>query len=449
MILPLCALLLASQPLPLQQATAPPVPVLGSELGDRVLFDGESLEGWVTEGGRYDGKALWSVEDGAIVGRQGPGRAGGLIYTEQQYENFIVSFDTWIDYPFDSGVFLRMVPRGGGKGAQVTLDYRPDGEVGAIYADGYLQHNTEGKARFKRDAWNHVVVRCTGRDMHIMSWLNGELLGDYVTPAGTEGYAERGLIGLQVHGGENTPDTQRVRFKNIEVRELPSYDSQLYDCDDRGILSLSDEAKSAGWRPLFNRRDLSGWDPRPGADAYAVRDDMIVFPVSGGGGELRTSEEFQDFELRLDFRISFMANSGLFLRANPKEGNPAYSGCEVQILDDFNWERVTNSTLAPYQFTGGLYGSLPPGVKDALRPLGEWNTYEVRYVGSRIAVKLNGHLLYDVDTLEVPGKPPFAERVPRGFIGLQRHAPDQVEGEEYAWFRNLFIREVRSEEAGE
>lgn len=429
-----------------QEAKAPPMPVLGGELGDRVLFDGESLDGWVTKGGRYDGTARWTVEEGAIVGRQGERKSGGLIYTGRAYENFIVSFDTWIDYPFDSGVFLRMVPRGGGKGAQVTIDYREGGEVGGIYADGYLQHNTEGKARFERDAWNHMVVRCTGADMHLTAWLNGELLTDFVMPEGTPGYAAKGLIGLQVHGGADTPESQRAQFKNIKLRELPSFDAKLYSCDDLGRLTPTKQAAKDGIRPLFNGRDLDGWDPKPSAQAYAVRDGMLVFPMAGGGGEIRTEELFRDFELRLDFRISMLTNSGLFLRANPKEGNPAYSGCEIQILDDFNWERETNSKLKPYQFTGGLYGSVAPGVKDALRPLGDWNTYEVRYVGSQLAVKLNGELLYDVDTHEVPGNPPFAERVAEGFIGLQRHSPGGAQsGDEYAWFRNVFVRELDAE----
>ena len=47
-----------------------------------VVADGATLNGWTTHGGRYDGNARWTVEDGAIVGRQGPNRAGGLLYTD-------------------------------------------------------------------------------------------------------------------------------------------------------------------------------------------------------------------------------------------------------------------------------------------------------------------------------------------------------------------------------
>ena len=60
------------------------------------LFDGSSLDGWTTTGGRYDGKAEWTVEGGAIVGREGAGGSGGLIYTEKEYENFEIEFDAWV-----------------------------------------------------------------------------------------------------------------------------------------------------------------------------------------------------------------------------------------------------------------------------------------------------------------------------------------------------------------
>ena len=56
-------------------------------------------------------------------------------------------------------------------------------------------------------------------------------------------------------------------------------------------------------------------------------------------------------------------------------GNPAFSGCEVQILDDHNWEKVTGSELKPWQFTASLYGSVPAG-KKVLRELGRWNSLD-------------------------------------------------------------------------
>src|SRR6185436_8550251 len=98
------------------------------EPGFASLFDGQSLEGWVTQGGHYDGAARWSVEDGCIVGRQGEHGEGGLLYTARRYANFELRLEVWLDHPFDSGVFVRMVPDK--KGAQVTLDRSEERRVG-------------------------------------------------------------------------------------------------------------------------------------------------------------------------------------------------------------------------------------------------------------------------------------------------------------------------------
>lgn len=182
------------------------------------LFDGRTLDGWTTVGGRYDGHASWSVEDGAIVGREGPDGAGGLLYTRDAYRDFELELECKIDWPFDSGIFLRMAPEG--RGAQVTIDYRPDGEVGAIYSDGFLAHNESGKERMRRGAWHHFRVRCTGDDMLIEAWLDGEPLVRHQIPEGSEGFAPTGLIGLQVHGAMDAPPDATVRFREVRVRRL-------------------------------------------------------------------------------------------------------------------------------------------------------------------------------------------------------------------------------------
>ncbi len=400
------------------------------------LFDGRTLEGWVTRDDLDVGQAKWTVEDGVLVGRQGEGKAGGLLTTALPYRNFVFSVETRIDWPFDSGVFLRAGPRD--RGLEVTLDWSGDGEIAAVRSGDLLAHNETAKSVFKKDDWNRVTVRCEGADAGLRAWLNGTEVMAFALPPGGS-LASTGPIGFQVHGGEDVPDTQAVRFRNVRVRELPEFDPQLFDCDDRGRLAPTAKGHEIGWRALFDGGALDAWETSGGESGVSVKDGLLRFTKEGGGGDLRTKEDFRDFELRLDFRLSTMCNSGLFLRAARDGSNPAYSGCEIQILDDFNWERVTGKELKDFQFTGGLYGSVPNKKRDALRPLGHWNSYEVRYVGSRLAVKLNGETLYDVDTLTVPGKP-FGERARTGFIGLQRHAPRAAGPGDFVAFRNLFVR---------
>ena len=406
-------------------------PAAQQELGWVDLFDGESLAGWTATGGRYDGDAVWTVEDGAITGRTNAEGEGGLLYTERSYTCFELELETRLDHPFDSGIFFRMrPPESGLKGAQVTLDHREGGEIAAIYADGFLEHNEQAAEHFVRDEWNHVRVRVTGFDFRVQVWVNGERVTDYALPAGEPGFAPSGLVGLQVHGADPALSDNGARFRRVRIRELPVF-------ADREV---------SGWRDLL-ADGLEGLELHGTSEGYTVEDGELVVPTTGSG-HAATRDDFRDFRLRLDFKLARLANSGLFLRGDRAGGDPAYSGCEVQILDDFEWEEATGSTLQPYQKTGGLYGAVAPGPDKELNPPGEWNTYEVLYRGSRLAVALNGRALYDVDTLALEAEPPFADRVSEGFVGFQQHsAPEATE----AWsvrFRDVRIQPLEDTPGG-
>lgn len=448
-------------------------PLVQEEPRPARLFDGATLEGWRTTGGRYDGKAVWTVEDGAITGRVGPNGEGGLIYTTRSYTCFDLQLECRMDYPYDSGVFVRMLPPSSGlKGIQATLDHRPGGEIAAMYADGFLFHNTEAQQYFVKDEWNRVRVRVTGFDPRVQVWINSRPVTDYRLPAGTPGFASRGLIGLQVHGADAEAASREVQFRNIALMELDVFTDTEFDgasgvrnagalhralagggsggrgpvsespAEDAGLAAgvevLTDVARDAGWRDLLER-GLEGWEAQGSAGGYAIEDGVLTIPADGGG-QLATVDDFDDFRLRFDFKIAEMANSGLFLRATRDGANPAFSGCEIQILDDFNWEERTDSKLVPYQFTGGLYGAVAPGPDKEYGEPGSWNRYEVLYRGSRLAAALNGRLLFDVDTHALEVEPAFAARAATGFIGLQRYGADQVGGETSVWVRNAFVQ---------
>jgi hypothetical protein len=406
----------------------------------RSLFDGATLAGWVEHGGRYDGDADWRVEDGAMVGREGPGHAGGLIYTDRPYANFVFATDVRITWPFDSGIFVRMVPPALGlKGAQVTLDYRPDGEVGAIYADGYLQHDETSKAKWRRDDWNRVEVLCLGPAFHLTVWLNGEQITDYVLkdPAG---FAATGRIGLQVHGGRDDPPGSAVRFRDVGILELPDFDPELFTCDERGSLSPTAAAVEAGWRALFDGRSLAGWEPVGGESApAAARGGALSFDCPDRG-VLATTAEYEDFDLRLDFRIAPAARAALWLRAPRGSADRTAARALIPLGDD---GQRADERVRPWQLAGSLYGSVPPAERDAVRPAGAWNTLEVRCAGTRIATRLNGVELYDVDTskleVEAGEARPFGERAARGVIGVEVAGALAARGG-CLELRNLFLR---------
>jgi len=396
------------------------------------LFDGKTLNGWVTRGGHYDGNATWTVEDGAITGRQGPNGEGGLIYTEKEYSDCSFECEFRIEEPMDSGIFLDMVP--GLRGVQVTIDTPNDGELGGIYSDGWLKHNPEGWKNFKKGEWNklqvvHLHAVREGRRT-VDAYINDKPLVHFDAPSDTTVFARAGHIGLQVHGGQGMAPGTKVQFRDLTIlgRAL----------DDANPFQMTGDAQLLGWRPLFDGKSLEGWEMH--GDPTGAKADEGTILITGGGGELATKEDFKDFELYLEFQTSEMANSGVFLRAARDGANPAYSGCEIQVLDDFNWERVSNTKLEPWQFSGSLYHAQAPKVK-ALKPIGEWNTYRIRYLGTHLRTELNGVELYDVDTRELPlADPPFEKRAKTGFIGLQRHGGASEKDKSWVRYRNLFVR---------
>ena len=88
------------------------------------------------------------------------------------------------------------------------------------------------------------------------------------------------------------------------------------------VLSLAGTLAAADWKPLFNGKDLSGWQPEGGSkDSWHVEDDML-YCSGGGGGWLSTDKEYANFELELEFRLPAHGNSGVFLRAPKKATGP-------------------------------------------------------------------------------------------------------------------------------
>ena len=190
-----------------------------------------------------------------------------------------------------------------------------------------------------------------------------------------------------------------------------------------------------GFIALFNGRDLSGWVGS--VKGYEAKDG-VLWCRKQGGGRLLTAYRFSDFVLSFDFKLSEGANNGLAIRS-PLQGNPAYAGMELQIIDNQGYEKVHNYKLKPYQVHGSIYGVVPAKT-GALKPVGEWNHQEVHAVGSHIEVVLNGTTIVDADVDAVAeaadGKPlsdhPGLKRR-NGHIGWLGHGADVA-------FRNIRIK---------
>ncbi len=205
---------------------------------------------------------------------------------------------------------------------------------------------------------------------------------------------------------------------------------------------LSHEEQAQGWQLLFNGKDMSQWRNFKQinlSDKWQIVDGAMKL-TAAGGGDILTKQQFQNFELLLDWKISEAGNSGIFVLAN-ETGNMIYSNApEIQILDN---ERHPDNKLENH-LSGSLYDMIA-SPSSSHQKAGEWNTVKIRLHNSELTVWQNG-----VQTAQVTIDSPewqkllvaskFATwqgfaKAKSGHIGLQDHG-DQV------WFKNIKIKEL-------
>lgn len=320
----------------------------------------------------------WTVKDGVLYfdGK------GFSLATAKDYTDFEMLVDWKIVEPRgDSGIYLRGTP-------QVQI-WDPDQHKlgsGGLY-NNKKKENPAAPTKIADNpigTWNTFRIKMIGEKVSVH--LNGELVVDNVV---LENYWDRSIpifpkeqIELQCHGNP-------IEFANIFIRELP---------------------KKGEFRSLFNGRDLAGWigDTK----GYLVEDGVIVCKP---GGNLYTEEQFDNFHFKFDFKLTPGANNGLGIRT-PSSGDAAYSGMELQILDN---TADMYKNLQPYQYHGSIYGVVP-AKRGFLKPVGEWNHQEVIANGRQITVILNGETIVDADIDKASEKDTADHRGRKGHPGLAR-----------------------------
>ena len=204
-----------------------------------------------------------------------------------------------------------------------------------------------------------------------------------------------------------------------------------------------------GFTSLFNGQDLAGWvygkrgtAENKSGKGYQV-ENGVIYSTKEDGGNLYTVKEYSDFVLRFDVRLTENANNGIGIRA-PLEGDAAYVGMEIQVLDDSGSQYTS---LRPYQYHGSIYGMVAPK-RGFQKPVGEWNSEEITAKGRQITIKLNGTTIVDANLDDVKdeemlkahrdlSKPEGSRGIAntKGHIGFLGHGA-RVE------FRNIRIKEL-------
>ncbi len=343
----------------------------------------------------------WVVKDGLLIFTG----HGDNLCTVKKYGDFEMYVDWKITEKGDAGIYLRGSP-------QVQIWDTSRREVGAQVGSGGLYNNQKNQkiplsvADNKVGEWNTFHITMIGDKVSVA--LNGVLVTDNVV---LENYWDRKIpifikeqIELQAHGSY-------VAYRNIFVREIPG----------NLISSLSEEEKQQGFDMLFDGSNLNNWIGNK--TGYLVDNGtMVVNPAGGSGGNLYTAKEYGDFEYRFEFQLTPGANNGLGIRT-PTEGDAAYVGMELQILDN---EADIYKNLQVYQYHGSVYGVIPSR-RGFLKPVGEWNEELVMAKGSKIKVILNGQVIMDGDIKEASknGTADHKEHPglhnPKGHIGFLGH----------------------------
>lgn len=228
------------------------------------------------------------------------------------------------------------------------------------------------------------------------------------------------------------------------------------DAEDSEVNELSEKEKEDGWELLFDGESTEGWrgynkDSFP--EGWVIEDGALKVQGSGAGeagdgGDIIYEEEFKDFELTLEWKVSEGGNSGIFYLAEEIEGEPIYTSApEMQILDN---ERHPDARLGKdgNRQSGSLYDLIPAEPQNA-KPVGEWNEVSIIVYRGTVVHAQNGenvveyHLWTD-DWKEMVADSKFKDWEhflnaggddKQGYIGLQDHGDD-------VWFRNIKIKKL-------
>lgn len=174
---------------------------------------------------------------------------------------------------------------------------------------------------------------------------------------------------------------------------------------------LTSAERRVGWVLLFDSESLAGWTPRDQA-RWDVVDGAIVYRADSGPGFLCTTKNYDNFELKVDFWVDTVANSGVFLRCLQTGPIVATNAYEVNIYDaHLKWPTGSINEVALRQ--------------GDIRSAGRWNSYHITAQGNHLVVRFDGRVVVDTHN----------DREKSGPIGLQ-----QFEGQGMIKFRNIKLR---------
>lgn len=204
---------------------------------------------------------------------------------------------------------------------------------------------------------------------------------------------------------------------------------------------------SGSWHSLFNGHDLSGWHTylkhSPTA-AWKVEDGAIELDHSGHaeGGDLVTNREFENFDLKLEWKISKAGNSGIIFEVHESPKFPAtyQTGPEMQVLDNKNADDNKEAS----HLAGSLYDLIAANPK-FVHPEGMWNSVRIRLDKGHLQLWMNGHQVVDTHMWTPEWNALVAKSKFNGWKGFAAYHKGHIALQDHGytvWYRNIRIREL-------
>ncbi|GGA88799.1 3-keto-disaccharide hydrolase [Puia dinghuensis] len=201
--------------------------------------------------------------------------------------------------------------------------------------------------------------------------------------------------------------------------------------------TLTKKEKKEGWKLLFDGKTTQGWHTYlrdTVGSKWQVKEDALVFDPSqpaGGGGDIVTNDEYENYELNLEWRISKGGNSGIIfdVQESPKHRATYETGPEMQVLDN----KDASDNKKQNHLAGCLYDMAGDSTVSKPKPIGEWNQVRLIQDKGHLTFWLNGIKTFDgqIGSDEwnkmIAGSkfrnPEFADfaKVAKGKIALQQH----------------------------
>ena len=426
------------------------------------LFNGKDLTGWH----QGAGAAEYKVQDKCITGfiqTEKPGNS--FLVTDEEYSDFILEFDFKMEGG-NSGVQFRSWTTESGKvtGYQYEFDNSARRFTGGVYWEGQnwlypLTFNDSARDVYKPGEWNKGRIEAYGTS--IRTFVNGVECSNLIADV-----KDKGFFGLQVHATKDkelegkTVQWKKIRICTEDVEKYLTPENKDIHQVNWIANTLSERQQAEGWKLLFNGKDSEGWRSAKGEtfpeEGWTIADGMLQVWENGGaesthGGDIITVDQYENFWLSVDFKMTKGANSGIKYFVRPDLYNVVEAsaiGCEFQILDDKNHPDANLGT-AQNRTLGSLYDLIKSDKDGAyLRP-GQWNTAWVKVNGNHVEHWLNGHKIVEYDRNTQMFNMLVSESKYQNWENFGNHKKGHILLQEHGnqvFFRNVIIKELPATE---